>query len=137
MKNAGKIVIGVVIAFVAIFAFPFYYNLGRANVKPELKFDTPAILQWEKEHGKKECVEPKAFMRAEHMQMLNQWRDSVVRNGDRIYVSSQGKEFTMSLQNGCLNCHSNKKDFCDKCHNYIGVKPYCFSCHIAPKEKES
>ncbi len=95
--NSGKIVIGVVIVFVAIFAFPFYYNLGKANAKPELKYDTPVILQWEKEHGKKECVEPKEFMRSEHMQLLNQWRDSVVRNGDRIYVNSQGKEFMMSL----------------------------------------
>ena len=71
------------------------------------------------------------------MQLLNQWRDSVVRNGDRIYVNAENKEFTMSLQNTCMNCHSNKKDFCDKCHNYIGVKPYCWGCHIAPKEKES
>ena len=25
------------------------------------------------------------------MQMLNDWRDSVVRNGDRIYVNTDGK----------------------------------------------
>ena len=137
MKNAGKIVIGVVLGFAVFFGFPFYYNIGKANVAPQLKYDTPAILQWEKEHGKKECVEPKVFMQQEHMQLLNKWRDSVVRNGDRIYLNSQGKSFPISLQNTCLNCHSNKTKFCDKCHTYLGVKPYCFSCHIVPKEKES
>ncbi len=30
----------------------------------------------------------------------------------------------MSLQNGCMKCHSNKKKFCDECHNYMAVKPY-------------
>ena len=136
MYNAGKIIAGLIV-FVALFTFPFYYNLGKANAKPEPKIDTPAILQWEKEHGKKECVESKEFMRAEHMQMLNNWRDSVVRDGDRIYVSSTGKSFIMSLQNTCMRCHSNKKHFCDQCHNYMAVKPYCWDCHIAPKEKES
>jgi hypothetical protein len=42
----------------------------------------------------------------------------------------------MSLQNGCMRCHSNKKKFCDECHNYMAVKPYCWDCHIQPKEKE-
>jgi len=42
----------------------------------------------------------------------------------------------MSLQNGCMTCHSNKKKFCDECHNYMAVVPYCWDCHIQPKEKE-
>ena len=37
----------------------------------------------------------------------------------------------MSLQNECMRCHSNKKKFCDECHNYMAVKPYCWDCHIA------
>ncbi|MBI5639962.1 MAG: sulfate reduction electron transfer complex DsrMKJOP subunit DsrJ [Nitrospirae bacterium] len=136
MYNGGKIIVGLVV-FIALFAFPFYYNIGKAMEKPEPKTDTPAILQWEKEHGKKECVESKEFMRSEHMQLLNDWRDSVVRNGDRIYTNAAGKQFTMSLQNTCMNCHSNKKEFCDKCHNYMAVKPYCWGCHIQPKENKS
>jgi hypothetical protein len=42
----------------------------------------------------------------------------------------------MSLQNGCMQCHSNKKKFCDECHNYLSVKPFCWDCHIQPAEKE-
>ena len=82
-------------------------------------------------------MSPKEFMRAEHMQILNNWRDAVVRDGDRDQIIISGQKYDKSLQNGCMKCHSNKKDFCDKCHNYVAVKPYCWDCHIAPKEKKS
>lgn len=129
MYNGGKIYAGLAV-FVVLAAFPFIYNMGKATVAPELDIKTPVI----NELAEKKCVESKEFMRAEHMQMLNNWRDSVVRDGNRIYVNSEGKNFVMSLQNTCMNCHSNKKNFCDKCHNYMAVKPYCWDCHIAPKE---
>ncbi len=136
LYDGGKILVGLLV-FVGIATFPFYYNIGKANTKPELKTDTPAIQAWEKQYGKKECVESKEYMRAEHMQLLNNWRDAVVRDMYRQYVSmTSGKRFNMSLQNGCLVCHSNKKHFCDQCHNYMAVKPYCFDCHLQPKEKE-
>jgi hypothetical protein len=35
-----------------------------------------------------------------------------------------------------MECHSNKTKFCDQCHNYMGVAPYCWDCHIAPKENQ-
>jgi len=136
LYNGGKIIVGLIIFFI-LATFPFFLQLGKANVKPEPKVDTPAIQEWEKTYGKKECVESKDFMRAEHMQLLNNWRDSVVRDGDRIYVATDGKHYTMSLQNTCMKCHSNKKKFCDECHNYMAVKPFCWDCHIAPKEDKS
>jgi hypothetical protein len=136
LYDGGKIIIGLLI-FVGIATFPFYYNIGKVNAKPEPKVDTPAIQEWEKQYGKKECVESKEFMRTEHMQLITLWRDSVVRNMNRVYIStSNHKEFDMSLQNGCMHCHSNKKKFCDECHNYMAVKPFCWDCHIQPKEKE-
>ncbi|MBS1128337.1 MAG: cytochrome c family protein [Nitrospirae bacterium] len=134
--NGGPIFIGIVV-FLAVALFPFYSNVGKVNAKPEPKTDTPAILEYEKLNGKKECVESKEWMRGEHMQLLNQWRDSVVRDDNRGYVSTANhKRFNMSLQNGCMQCHSNKKKFCDECHNYLSVKPYCWDCHIQPVEKE-
>lgn len=144
MYNAGKIIAGLIV-FVSIAAFPFYYNLGRANARPEPKLDTPVINSMEK----KECVEPAAYMRAEHMRLLNNWRrtahmrlindwkDSAAPGGEGVYVSSRGKKYAMSLQQTCMNCHSNKKKFCDECHNYVAVKPYCWDCHIAPEEDAS
>lgn len=131
MYDSGKIIAGLVF-FLVLVTFPFTANLGKAVTKPEPKIDTPEIQKL----ADKKCVESKDFMRAGHMQMLNDWRDSVVRNGDRIYTSSTGKQFNISLQNTCMKCHSNKKKFCDECHNYMAVKPYCWDCHIAPKESE-
>ncbi len=136
--NKGPIFLGILV-FLAIALFPFYNDMGRPTKKPDPKTDTPAIKEWVQQHGKKkECVESKSFMRAEHMVLLNNWRDSVVRNDNRLYKSTSdpNEEFNMSLQNGCLHCHSNKKKFCDECHNYMAVKPYCFDCHIQPEEKE-
>jgi [DsrC]-trisulfide reductase subunit J len=133
LYDGGKIIVGLII-FVGIATFPLYYNIGKVNAKPEPKLDTPAILQMPVQERK--CVESKAFMRTSHMQLLNDWRDSVVRNDNRQYISSTGKHYIMSFQNGCLSCHSNKKEFCDQCHNYMAVKPYCWDCHIAPKEDE-
>jgi hypothetical protein len=134
LYDGGKILIGLII-FVAFATFPFYFNIGKVNAKPEPKLDTPAILQMPEQDRK--CVESKTFMRTEHMQLLNNWRDSVVRDGYRQYISSAtGKHYNMSLQNECMRCHANKKKFCDECHNYMAVKPYCWDCHIAPKEDE-
>lgn len=126
MYDSGKVIAGLVI-FVVLLTFPFWYNLGKAAPAPEPKLS-------EKAKAAKECVESKAYMTAEHMQILNEWRDTVVRNAQRIYVSSSGKKFEMSLSNTCLDCHTEKAEFCDKCHNYAAVTPYCWDCHVDPKE---
>lgn len=129
MYNADKVIIGIII-FLGIVILPFALNLGSATAKPEPSIDTPEIRAM----AVKQCVEPKQAMKTLHMQLLNDWRDSVVRDGKRIYIASDGKQYNMSLQNTCMKCHSNKKKFCDACHNYTAVKPYCWDCHIEPKE---
>ena len=134
MYNGGKILIDLII-FVGLVTFPFLYGGVKATAKPDPKIDTPEILKMAEKERK--CVESKAFMKKEHMQLLNDWRDWVVRDGNTIYTNAEGKTFTMSLQNTCMKCHSNKSKFCDECHNYTAVKPYCWDCHIAPKEKKS
>ncbi|MDA8170513.1 MAG: sulfate reduction electron transfer complex DsrMKJOP subunit DsrJ [Nitrospiraceae bacterium] len=131
MYNGGKIFIGIIV-FLGIVTFPLYYNLGRADTPPKPSLNTPVINQMKVKH----CVEPKAFMRADHMQLLMQWRDSALRDGERVYISSTGERYDISLQNTCLHCHANKAKFCDRCHIYMAVHPYCWSCHFAP-EKEN
>ncbi len=127
MYDKGKVVVGLGILVVMI-TFPFWYNLGKAAPPPEPILSAKAIAA-------KECVEPKSYMKAEHMQLLNVWRETVVRSAKRIYVNSKGKKFEMSLSNTCLDCHTEKAEFCDKCHNYASVTPYCWDCHIDPEEK--
>lgn len=129
MHNSGKIIIGLII-FLLFAMYPFYNNIGKVNAKPEPRIDTPVIEQM----AVKQCVEPRKFMRVEHMQLLNDWRDAALRDGNRLYTASDGKTYDINLQNTCMNCHSNKRKFCDECHNYVGVHPYCYKCHLEPKE---
>jgi hypothetical protein len=125
MYDAGKIIAGL-IAFLVLATFPIWYGVagGAAAKAPD-----PKIITTEKD-----CVAATAYMKTNHMDMLNQWRETVVREGRREYVSPTGRKFEMSLSNTCMSCHSNKSDFCDQCHNYMGVTPYCWDCHIEPKE---
>ena len=127
MKDKKFIVTGVII-FIVIATFPFWYNRGKAAPQPK-----PILTA--KAKAAKVCVRSTDYMKAEHMQLLDVWREAVVRKGERIYVSPDGQEYNMSLTNTCLDCHSNKADFCDRCHNYASVRPYCWDCHIDnPKE---
>jgi hypothetical protein len=127
MKDKKFIITGVIIFFIIV-TFPFWYNRGKAAPQPNLILTAKA-------KAAKVCVRSTEYMKAEHMQLLDVWRDAVVRRGERIYVSLDGKEYTMSLTNTCLDCHANKAEFCDRCHNYASVRPYCWDCHIDnPKE---
>jgi hypothetical protein len=135
MYDAGKIIVGIII-FAGLLALPVLYNelSGKAAIPPELDLNTPAIQQL----SEKQCVEPTHYMKASHMMLLDIWRDEVTRNANRVYVASNGKTFTMSLTNTCLDCHSNKDKFCDRCHNYAGIEePVCWSCHVIPEEMNS
>jgi hypothetical protein len=129
LYDAGKIIAGIVI-FLILITFPLWYGKGRAVAPPDLDLDTPAIRQL----TDKRCVEDTAFMRANHMKLLATWRDEVVRDGKRFYTASDGRTVEMSLTGSCLKCHSNKDRFCDRCHDYAGVKPTCWNCHIVPGE---
>ncbi len=85
MYDGGKVITGIII-LLALVAFPFLYNIvsynvGKASKVPEPKVDTPEIQRLpEKERV---CVEPKEYMRDNHMKLLNDWRDWVVREGSR------------------------------------------------------
>jgi len=132
MYDRGKIGAGLLI-FLVLATFPFWYGKGKTAVPPALSLDTPEIRKL----TVKECVEPTAYMRASHVELIDSWREAVVRDGNRLYVNRGGKKFVMSLSGTCLGCHSNKGKFCDTCHDYTGVKPGCWSCHVVPKEGQS
>jgi len=76
-----------------------------------------------------QCVLPLNVQRDRHKDLLNDWKKSVVREGNSIYVTSDGREFEMSLTGTCMSCHTNKTEFCDKCHSLAAVSPDCWSCH--------
>ena len=132
MHNRGKIIGGLLI-FLVLLSSPFWYGKGRTAAPPALPLDTPEIQRL----AVKECVESTPYMKASHMELLEKWREEVVREGNRLYVNHDGKPFSMSLSRTCLGCHSNKEKFCDACHSYSGVKPACWGCHTVPKEGQT
>lgn len=129
LYDGGKILAGIVVFLIAA-TFPLWYGKGRAVPPPDLKFDTPAIERLKE----KLCVEPAPYMKANHMKLLAAWRDSAVREGNRSYRAADGRVHKISLTGNCLKCHSNRTQFCDRCHDYAGAKPNCWSCHITPEE---
>ena len=128
--NKNMIIMGLVIFVLAVLS-PFWFNMittTEAAPKPEL-------LGKAKEE--KKCVLEKYDMRANHPSLLDEWRDSVVRDSNRQYTAANGHAYGMSLstgENSCLGCHEDKAKFCDSCHTYASVNPYCWECHTNPKE---
>ncbi len=124
MYDKGKILTGLVI-FLILILFPVWYNAanGKATA-PDPKLPP----------GGGNCVMATDYMKAYHMDLLNTWRDEVVREGSRVHVAPDGKKYEKSLTNTCMQCHTSKAEFCDQCHNYVGVKPYCWDCHINPED---
>jgi hypothetical protein len=132
MRDRGRIIVGLLV-FLALATFPIWYNLGSGGDvrSPELKLPSDETR----------CIEDVEAMRTEHMQLLMDWRDDVIRSSERVYTAQDGRQFTKSLSGttrardggSCMSCHSNKGEFCDKCHDYVGVTPYCWDCHVEPK----
>jgi len=89
--------------------------------------------------GKAACVEDTAFMRRNHMDLLQHQGQRTVRDGVRTTRHS--------LAN-CVDCHADKETgsvlgrnsagkagFCADCHAYVAVETRCFECH-SPKRGE-
>ncbi len=120
-----KIIIGLICLLIILFS-PVGYNVitGRTGYIPLLK--TPQYQG--------DCVEGTIYMRKRHMEVLERWRNAYVRDGIKRYVSINGI-YNISLTGTCLKCHSNKAEFCDRCHDYGGIKPGCWDCHHIPEIK--
>lgn len=128
-RRGGLIAIGIGLAvFLALASYPFWHAAGKAMSGPELDLETPAIRAL----PVRQCIAPIAEMKTRHMQILDEWRTEVVRNGRRTFTTSDGRRFEMSLTGTCMKCHSSKERFCDRCHDYAAVKPKCWDCHNVP-----
>jgi len=138
MRDKPLVVVGLVVAL-AVLTFPFWYAVAGGRPEPPPKMDLP--------DGK--CLVDD--MRARHMDLLEDWREEVVREGvSDLYESENhpGKFFERSLTKTCvLECHrgaagtesvaadpatTSEKRFCQGCHDYAGVQPNCWDCHVGP-----
>jgi [DsrC]-trisulfide reductase subunit J len=126
MYDKSKIIPGLLI-FLVLATFPVWYNVASGKVSYLPKPKAPA--------DKKECVESKEYIRVHHKDLLEDWKQSVVREGRRTYEATNKKTYVMSLNRTCMSCHRDKAEFCDQCHNYVGVTNKCWDCHLFPKQE--
>ena len=126
MFDRGKILIGLGV-FLVLVLLPLWYVLARggANDLPELDRKTTG----------RTCMRDTEWMRASHMDLLDAWRNDVVRGtGPMFDVDVEGTRHAKSLTGTCLGCHTNQGGFCDRCHQSMGVSPNCWDCHNVPGE---
>lgn len=124
MYDKGKIITGLII-FTGLMTYPIWRGVSGTIPKPQ----KPTISR--------DCVKPVEYMRINHMKLLNRWRDEVIRDGNRSFVTVDGKLYKRGFMIGCLKCHTSRKKFCEQCHKYASVRPYCWDCHYVPKDKET
>jgi hypothetical protein len=117
MRDGGRIVGALFVLAVAV-AVPGWLFLGRGQ-----SMERPATPK----NGA--CVEPVDQMRRSHPALLADWRQRVVRTGDRVYHGSDGKDVRISLTGTCLGCHGSAAEFCNKCHAQTAVALSCWQCH--------
>ncbi len=117
------IILGALALLLVILAAPFWDGvLAHTGGVP------PAIPAAKGAH----CVRPTRWMLKYHMKLLMQLRYEAVHEGIRHKDESLP---------GCMSCHvsrlpdgkypsvTSKKFFCNACHDYVGVRIDCFSCH--------
>ena len=124
MVDAGKILTGLVL-FLALATVPVWFDAlaGAQAHAPQLRLP----------ECQGRCVLPAGEMRAAHMRLLDRWRDEAVRRGERIVTTWDGRRLEKSLTRTCLGCHTDRDAFCDRCHEFVAVAPYCWDCHVTPK----
>ncbi len=159
MYDGGKIIPGLIIG-VCLILSPFIFNAGKAAKVPEPELTAKAkeakqcvapkeyMTAWHMhllDNWRHEVVrDGKRYFNTNEDLWWDYSLDSrLLENWRRFYTSSEeqgvgktGKIYSKSLQATCMDCHSNKSKFCDQCHNYLAVKPYCWDCHVEPKENK-
>src|SRR5512133_2521917 len=124
MRDGAKIAAGLAV-FVAVVLSPVWQRaMAGAASRPQPEIAKP----------KTRCVAPREVMRVSHMQLLEGWREEVVREARRV-EHQPDREVSRSLTGTCLECHPNRKEFCDRCHADLAVRPVCWECHPDPKER--
>ncbi len=122
-----RLVIGIgLFLFLALATYPMWHAVYAQTTTAGPHLQLPP--------KEKTCVAPVGFMRASHMKLLAAWREGAVRNGVLEYASFDGRKYRVNLAATCLGqCHTGRKEFCDRCHTYAAVSgPHCWDCHVDP-----
>lgn len=96
---------------------PLAYSVGRFALVSI--FPAPKPFLQAAADPTRRCVRDPAWMRQNHRVFLRELRDKTVRQGIRNEITLRS----------CSQCHKDKAQFCDKCHNAANLHPDCFDCH--------
>jgi len=118
MLDGGRIIGGVAIAL-AVVAGPAWLGSTRGA-----RIDALATPK-----AGERCILPQLEMRRNHPGLLADWRERVVRSGERAQREKDGRVVRISLTGTCLGCHGNAAEFCDRCHARAAVTLSCWQCH--------
>lgn len=128
--NDKPIIIAGLVVVLAVLTSPIWYSLAAGEQEGKPEFDLQG-----------DCVEDVDYMLGHHMDLLEEWRNDVVREGNGEKHKSSSGEYEKSLTKTCLaKCHvtetAGQAGFCRKCHEYADVHPTCWDCHVEnPKPK--
>jgi len=114
-----------------VILLPIGFSLVWAVASPGAQIEQPFLQMPE---GEEECVEDVAYMRFQHMDLLLEIRDGVVREGTKGQIVRNGTERTITLD-GCWECHTDRETFCNKCHDSVNLSLNCFRCHHDPSSE--
>ncbi|MFC1575676.1 hypothetical protein ACFL5A_03395 [Gemmatimonadota bacterium] len=81
--------------------------------------DMPQVFLEEVDPRWEACVQEASYMRFRHMDVLKEERRKVIREGLKGGITLAG----------CGDCHVNRDQFCDKCHEEADVILDCWGCH--------
>ncbi len=115
------IVIAVVVALLAPLGYSFVTYIFAQDSQSFDEFLVKPDAQYEN------CVKETDYMRFHHWELLREVREEVVRHGKRGELGLDR----------CADCHTDRSQFCDKCHNVANVMIDCFNCHYYPETPDT
>lgn len=109
-------------------------GIAAVGIAPAAATDfakTDYVTPGSKAAGLESCVRETAFMRRNHMELIEHQRDATVHQGIRNTTDSLA---------GCVDCHVKYEQqqpmpidasgqFCNACHEFAAVHLNCFDCH--------
>lgn len=116
-----------------IILLPIAFSVVWAVASPGDEGAQPFLVMPEREEA---CIEDTAYMRFQHMDLLLDLRDEVVREGSHMQVVVDGQVRQVTLD-GCWDCHTDRTQFCNRCHDSVNLNLNCFKCHHDPSSELS
>lgn len=125
MKLTSVVPVGTAVVILLAIGFSAVWAFSSPDAEEAQPFlELPA--------GEEACVvEDTVYMRFQHMDLLLDLRDEVVRDGTLGEFDSDGTVRRITLD-GCWECHTSRETFCNQCHDAVNLNLDCFRCHHDP-----